>query len=37
MLQDISLANNSLGGTLPAAIGNLGLLTALDFAYNSLE
>jgi len=36
-LQSMSLANNSLTGTLPAAITNMTLLTTLNLAFNTLE
>lgn len=36
-LQGMQLANNSLTGTVPAAIANFTLLDTLDLAYNSLQ
>ena len=36
-LQSMGLANNSLTGTLPAAIGNMTLLKTLNLAFNTLE
>ena len=36
-LQSMSLANNSLTGTLPAAISNMTLLKTLSLAFNTLE
>ena len=36
-LQSMSLANNSLTGTLPAAISNMTLLKTLGLAFNTLE
>ena len=36
-LQSINLANNSLTGTLPAAISNMSLLTSLNLGFNSLR
>ncbi len=36
-LQSMSLANNSLTGTVPAVISNMTLLKTLNLAFNTLE